>query len=87
MNRSEIQNKLITSVFVTLFFLGLASIYISNVISDTDDTVYPPSAVIVANNTSLGGNIAAGTFFTAGGVLALILTIMLALQLKNAPAA
>ena len=82
MNRDEISNRLVVSVFVTLFFAGLSSIYIANAVQESDA---PPagSTVLMLNTTSKAGNIAASTFFTAGAVLALLVTIMLALQLKK----
>lgn len=82
MNRDEIANKLAVSVFVTLFFGGLSSIYISHAVQESDSP--PSSTVLIMNTTSKAGNIAASTFFTAGAVLALLVTIMLGLQLKKA---
>jgi len=85
MNREEIANKLVVSVFVTLFFLGAASIYISQAASQGSiDSVAPASNVTSPATIVKNGNIAAGTFFTAGAVLALLVTIMLGLQLKKA---
>lgn len=81
MNREEIANKLVVSVFVTLFFSGLSSIYISHAVQESDSP--PNTTVLIINTTSKAGNIAASTFFTAGAVLALLLTIMLGLQLKK----
>ena len=83
MNREEIANRLVTSVFVTLFFSGLSSIYIAHAVSEDD--MPSTGTVIVMNTTSKAGNIAASTFFTAGAVLALLVTIMLGLQLGKAP--
>lgn len=83
MNRDEIANRLVTSVFVTLFFSGLSSIYIAHAVSESD--MPSTGTVIVMNTTSKAGNIAASTFFTAGAVLALLVTIMLGLQLGKAP--
>ena len=82
MNRDEIANRLVVSVFVTLFFSGLSSIYIAHSVMESDNP--PASTVVLVNTTSKAGNIAASTFFTAGAVLALLVTIMLGLQLKKA---
>ncbi len=81
MNREEIANRLVVSVFVTLFFSGLSSIYIAHAVTESDTST--PN-IMTVNTTSKAGNIAASTFFTAGAVLALLVTIMLALQLKKA---
>lgn len=79
MNRDEIANRLVVSVFVTLFFSGLSSIYIAHAVQESDAP--PNTNVVLMNTTSKAGNIAASTFFTAGAVLALLVTIMLGLQL------
>ena len=71
------------SMFVTLFFSGLASIYIAHAVTESDN-LSPQSTVIVMNTTSKAGNIAASTFFSAGAILALLVTIMLGLQLGKA---
>lgn len=86
MNRDEIANRLVVSVFVTLFFSGLSSVYIAHAVTegDTAPASNPAGTTVFVNTTSKAGNIAAGTFFTAGAVLALLVTIMLALQLKKA---
>lgn len=86
MNREEIANKLAVSIFVTLFFSGLSSIYISHAVTETGDNNTPTvqNPIVITNTTSKAGNIAASTFFTAGAVLALLLSIMLGLQLKKA---
>ena len=83
MKREEGANKLIVSVFVTLFFSGLSSIYIAQAVSQNDPAsqTAAPSSV---NTTPQAGNIAASTFFMAGAVLAFLVTVMLALQLKKA---
>lgn len=82
MNRDEIANRLVVSVFVTLFFSGLASIYIAHSVVEGDNP--PGSTVVLVNTTSKAGNIAASTFFSAGAILALLVTIMLGLQLGKA---
>ena len=84
MNRDEIANRLVVSVFVTLFFSGLSSIYIAHAVNEADPSTSP--TVLIVNSTSKAGNIAASTFFTAGAVLALLVTIMLVLQLRKARA-
>lgn len=84
MNRDEIANRLVVSVFVTLFFSGLSSIYIAHAVNEADPSTSP--TVLIVNSTSKAGNIAASTFFTAGAVLALLVTIMLGLQLRKARA-
>lgn len=88
MSRDEIANRLIVSVFVTLFFAGMSSVYIAHAVSESDPTPSNSisSVVMVVNTTSKAGNIAASTFFTAGAVLALLVTIMLGLQLGKARA-
>ena len=88
MNRQEIANKLTASVFITLFFSGLSSIYIAHAVNETGDNNMPTlsNPITITNTTSKAGNIAASTFFTAGAVLALLVTIMLGLQLKKASA-
>jgi sorbitol-specific phosphotransferase system component IIBC len=92
MNRDEIANRLVVSVFVTLFFSGLSSIYIAHAVTETEQqnpspsTSSPGTLLMIANTTSKPGNIAAATFFTAGAVLALLVTIMLGLQLGKARA-
>ena len=88
MNKSEIANKLVASVFITLFFSGLSSIYIAHAVTEADmESPNPsPQTLTIANTTSKAGNIAAATFFTAGAVLALLVTIMLGLQLGKARA-
>jgi hypothetical protein len=82
MNREEIANRLAASVFVTLFFSGLSSIYIAQAVQETE-APSPNTTVAIINTTSKAGNIAASTFFTAGAVLALLVTIMLGLQLSK----
>jgi hypothetical protein len=93
MNKTEIANKLIVSVFVTLFFSGLSSIYIAHAVNEADQEnasiqsgITGTVTVPIVNTTSKPGNIAAATFFTAGAVLALLVTIMLGLQLRKAQA-
>lgn len=91
MSKAEIANKLVVSVFVTLFFSGLSSVYIAHAVTEADmENPAPPSpgtiTVPIMNTTSKAGNIAASTFFTAGAVLALLVTIMLGLQLGKARA-
>jgi hypothetical protein len=85
MSRDKIANKLVSSVFVTLFFAGLSSVYIAHAVEDSDlAAAAGTSPVVLVNTTSKAGNIAASTFFTAGAVLGLLVVIMLALQLKKA---
>ena len=92
MSKSEIANKLVASVFITLFFSGLSSIYIAHAVNEADQESQPLASggatptLMIANTTSKPGNIAAATFFTAGAVLALLVTIMLGLQLGKARA-
>ena len=83
MNRDEIANRLVVSVFVTLFFSGLASIYIARAVTESEN-LSPQSSIQVVNTSSKAGNVAASTFFSAGAVLALLVTIMLGLQLGKA---
>jgi hypothetical protein len=81
MNRDEIANRLVFFVFVTLFFSGLSSIYISHAVMESD--VPDGTTIVMLNTNSKSGNIAASTFFCAGAILSFLVTIMLGLQLKK----
>jgi len=82
---SSVQKQLAAAVFITLFFSGLASIYIAHAALEArlQAGSFTPDDLLVGNTTSKPGNIAASVFFTAGAALGLALVIMLSLQLKK----
>jgi len=81
----SVQKQLAGAVFITLFFAGLASIYIAH--ATLENQIQSGTAALqdlmVLNTLTKSGNIAAATFFTAGAVLGLALVILLSLQLAK----